>query len=94
MEALGAKRCAARADVDREDWSAIDSWIAATCVGLDGLTLKSIAELGGALLQALPRHTAFVYKDTGASTGHLRVRHNIVPCSRTWWRAAQASAPC
>ena len=51
-EALGGARLAPRADINREDWAAIDAWIAGVLAGLAGLPLQSLAELGGAAAPA------------------------------------------
>lgn len=49
MEQLGAKRFAARADINREDWPAVDAWIEAAVSALDGLQLKARAVAVGVL---------------------------------------------
>ncbi len=40
LEALGGRRLAARADVNREDRRAVDAWAAAVCAALPGLALR------------------------------------------------------
>ena len=47
LEALGGARLAPRADINREDWAAIDAWIEGVLAALAGLALQSMAELGG-----------------------------------------------
>jgi len=47
LEALGAKRIAARVDVNKEDWKAIDGWIASILENLKNLKLKTISESEG-----------------------------------------------
>ena len=63
LEALGGARLAPRADINREDWPAIDAWIEGVLEGLAGLPLKSLAELGGAAVA-----TATAAEGTGAAT--------------------------
>ena len=48
LEQLGAKRFTGRADVNREDWRAVDAWIEAAVAGLDSLTLKALGSTAGA----------------------------------------------
>ena len=48
LEQLGAKRFAGRADVNREDWKAVDTWIEAAVAGLDSLALKAHKDTTGA----------------------------------------------
>ncbi len=48
MEALGGARFADRADINKEDWKAINAWISAVIGGLPSLALKTIGEIGGA----------------------------------------------
>ena len=47
LKALGANRLAPRADVNREDWKAIDAWIGYALAGLSGLNLKPASETAG-----------------------------------------------
>ncbi len=47
MEQLGAKRFAARSDINREDWPAVDAWIEAAVSALFGLQLKSVSTIAG-----------------------------------------------
>ncbi|GAX76992.1 hypothetical protein CEUSTIGMA_g4439.t1 [Chlamydomonas eustigma] len=43
----GAKRVAARQDVNKEDWRAVNEWIKTVLTGLPSLGLKTIEQLGG-----------------------------------------------
>ena len=62
LEALGGCRASARADVDREDWSAINEWMAA-----------AIAALGAAKLQPqAPRIAAAAAGGAGAAHSKSR----------------------
>jgi hypothetical protein len=54
LEALGGKRLAARADINREDFAAIDGWVESVCSALATLPLKTLAELGGTAALAAP----------------------------------------
>ena len=47
LKALGASRLAPRADVNREDWAAIDAWIGSALASLPGLGLKPASETAG-----------------------------------------------
>lgn len=49
FEALGGARLVPRSDVNREDWGVVDAWLESVLAGLPSLTLKTAAELGGAL---------------------------------------------
>lgn len=46
LAAAGAKEVAPRVDVDKEDWPAIDGWLAAVEGALPGLGLRSLSETG------------------------------------------------
>jgi sulfite reductase (NADPH) flavoprotein alpha-component len=46
LERAGAKRVAERADVNKEDYRAVDAWIDAVVAALPGLKLKSAAAMG------------------------------------------------
>ncbi|KAG2499912.1 hypothetical protein HYH03_002200 [Edaphochlamys debaryana] len=46
LETAGAKRLAARADVNKEDWPVVDDWLASAVEGVKGLALRSFSELG------------------------------------------------
>ena len=48
LEQLGAKRFSGRADVNREDWKAVDAWIQAAVADLDSLHLKAHSSIAGA----------------------------------------------
>lgn len=48
LKALGAAILAPRADINKEDWKAIDSWIDSVIKGLETVPLKTVKELGGA----------------------------------------------
>ena len=59
LEQLGAKRFSGRADINREDWKAVDAWIQAAVADLDSLQLKAHSSRAGACLlsgQFRPRH--------------------------------------
>ena len=60
LEQLGAKRFSGRADINREDWKAVDAWIKAAVEGLDSLELKANSSIAGSgrntLLQHMPCH--------------------------------------
>lgn len=47
LEALGGSRLHPRADINREDWRAINAWLEGVLAALPGLGLKTRAELGG-----------------------------------------------
>ncbi|KDD74152.1 hypothetical protein H632_c1527p0 [Helicosporidium sp. ATCC 50920] len=47
LVACGAPVLAARQEVNREDWRAVDGWMARVRAALDVLSLKTVAELGG-----------------------------------------------
>ncbi len=49
LEALGGKRFVPRTDVNREDWPAVDAWLAAVATGLKSLALRPAWETGAAL---------------------------------------------
>lgn len=51
LEALGGSRFVPRADINREDWRAIDAWIDGVLAALPSLGLRTAAELGGAFWQ-------------------------------------------
>ncbi|KAK9824028.1 hypothetical protein WJX72_007096 [[Myrmecia] bisecta] len=51
---LGGQRIADRVDVNREDWKAVDAWIAAVVAALPSLGLKTVAETGGVPTTAEP----------------------------------------
>lgn len=53
LEALGGTRIAPRVDVNREDYTAIDSWIDAALLELGTLELRTGAELEGTPAAAL-----------------------------------------
>ena len=48
LEQLGAKRFSGRADINREDWKAVDAWIQAAVADLDSLQLKAHSSIAGA----------------------------------------------
>ena len=48
LRALGAARFALRADVNREDWRAVDAWIDAAVSALAALPLKPYGKTAGA----------------------------------------------
>jgi hypothetical protein len=50
LEQLGAKRCAPRADINREDWKAVDAWIESAVGSLLELPLKTLVQSTGARL--------------------------------------------
>jgi hypothetical protein len=54
LEELGGARLAPRADINREDFAAIDAWVADVLAALPSLQLKTVAELGGAAALAAP----------------------------------------
>ena len=58
LEQLGAKRFSGRADINREDWKAVDAWIKVAVEGLDDLELKANSGIAGSdrnsLLQCMP----------------------------------------
>ena len=56
LEHLGAKRLAGRADVNREDWRAVDAWIEAAVAGLDSLKLKAHKDIAGAAFVQHPNN--------------------------------------
>ncbi len=47
LEALGGARFAPRADINREDWKAVDAWIEAAVASLLQLPLKTFAQSSG-----------------------------------------------
>jgi sulfite reductase alpha subunit-like flavoprotein len=53
LEAMGANRAFPRADIDKEDWAAVRAWVAGATAALGALPLKTAAELGGSLGDAL-----------------------------------------
>ena len=50
LEQLGGKRFSGRADVNREDWKAVDAWIQAAVADLDGLELAAHSNTAGAFI--------------------------------------------
>ena len=53
LEQLGGQRCAPRADINREDWKAVDAWIEAAVRSLSELPLKTLAQSAGVLFVLL-----------------------------------------
>ena len=51
LEALGGARCAPRADINREDWKAVDAWIEAAVASLLKLPLKTLAQSSGPCIE-------------------------------------------
>ncbi len=45
LQQLGASRMADRADIDKEDWHAIDAWIDSVIAALPQLELKTAGQL-------------------------------------------------
>jgi sulfite reductase (NADPH) flavoprotein alpha-component len=58
LQGAGAQPMAARVDVNREDWGAVDAWISAVVQALTRMELKSMAETGGELRGWDGRHAA------------------------------------
>ena len=52
LEQLGAKRFSGRADINREDWKAVDAWIKAAVEGLNVPDLPRHAHAGRTTISA------------------------------------------
>ena len=46
LQQMGASRLADRADIDKEDWPAIEAWIDSVIIALPALNLKTAGQLG------------------------------------------------
>lgn len=61
LEALGGRRCAPRADINREDWKAVDAWIESAVASLLQLPLKTYAQSSGESMRwRIASHAVFV----------------------------------
>lgn len=78
LEQLGAKRFSGRADINREDWKAVDAWIQAAVADLDSLQLKAHSSIAGAfaLWQKLVFQPCYSW---------LSMAQGTASCSRVSW---------
>ncbi|BDA47196.1 Sulfite reductase [NADPH] flavoprotein alpha-component [Coccomyxa sp. Obi] len=58
LEALGGARCAPRADINREDWKAVDAWIEAAIASLLQLPLKTFGQFLGSASSTMVQQSA------------------------------------
>ncbi|KAK9905499.1 hypothetical protein WJX75_000993 [Coccomyxa subellipsoidea] len=58
LEQLGAKRCAPRADINREDWKAVDAWIESAVGSLLELPLKTLVQSTGGPASGVQQQSA------------------------------------
>jgi len=78
LEQLGGQRCAPRADINREDWKAVDGWIAAVLASLSALPLQTLQQRSaGARPTAKQQHSQVLsYGLQFAGCKHLQPRHS------------------
>ncbi|EIE23365.1 hypothetical protein COCSUDRAFT_36399 [Coccomyxa subellipsoidea C-169] len=67
LEQLGGQRCAPRADINREDWKAVDAWIEAAVRSLSELPLKTLAQSAGGQAAGAQQQSAPKQKRWGKS---------------------------
>ncbi|GLC44408.1 hypothetical protein PLESTB_000472800 [Pleodorina starrii] len=71
LESAGATRLVDRIDVNKEDWPAVDGWLAAVVNAVKGLALQSFAELGIATSASAGAEKGSAPKKWGKSRPYL-----------------------